>query len=106
MQPIPCSPLQRATDHLDIILSEEEHTALKRIGDRLRFGRQRLGWTQVDLAHRSGIGVATVRRIELGTVTPHPTSVRKLAEALEVRVPWLAIGEEPMQEKTSNAREG
>ena len=69
------------------------------IGDRLRFGRRRQGWTQADLAARSRVGVATIRRIELGEVDPHPSTVRKLAAVLGVRVQWLAVGEAPMAEE-------
>ncbi len=79
---------------------------MEQIGERLRFGRQRLGWTQIDLARQSGVGVATIRRIELSTVAPHPTTVRKLAEAVGVRVPWLSIGEVPMLEESNDAIDG
>ena len=68
------------------------------LGDRLRYGRRRLGLSQEALAQASGVGVATVRRAELGAVAPRPSTLLRLAAALGVRVPWLSVGEEPMTE--------
>ena len=55
------------------------------IGDKLRETRKRALLTQQELADRSGVGVATVIRIERNQVEPHPSTVRKLAAALDVR---------------------
>ena len=68
-------------------------------GDRLRYARRRVGWSQADLAAESGVGVATIRRAELGQVAPRPSTVRKLATALGVRVEWLSVGDGPVAEE-------
>ena len=39
---------------------------------------------QEQLAERSGVGIATIVRIERNQVEPRGSTVRKLAEALEV----------------------
>jgi transcriptional regulator with XRE-family HTH domain len=45
--------------------------------------RRRSGWTQEELAERSGIGVRGLRNIETGRVaTCRPGTVRLLADAL------------------------
>jgi transcriptional regulator with XRE-family HTH domain len=54
------------------------------IGDRLRQTRKRALMTQEQLAKRSGVGIATIVRIERNQVEPRGSTVRKLAEALEV----------------------
>jgi transcriptional regulator with XRE-family HTH domain len=54
------------------------------IGDRLRDLRKRALLTQKELAERSGVGVTTIIRIERNQVEPHGSTIRKLAEALEV----------------------
>jgi transcriptional regulator with XRE-family HTH domain len=54
------------------------------IGDRLRQTRKRALMTQEQLAERSGVGIATIVRIERNQVEPRGSTVRKLAEALEV----------------------
>ena len=54
------------------------------IGDRLRKTRKRALMTQEQLAERSGVGIATIVRIERNQVEPRGSTVRKLAEALEV----------------------
>ncbi|MDP9366883.1 MAG: helix-turn-helix domain-containing protein [Chloroflexota bacterium] len=72
-------------------------------GERLRRARERVGLGQRDLAAAAGIGVATVARLEVGQTHPRPVTVRRLAAALGVRVPWLAVGEEPMLEETKGA---
>jgi transcriptional regulator with XRE-family HTH domain len=54
------------------------------IGDRLRDLRKRALLTQQELADKSGVGVTTIIRIERNQVEPHGSTIRKLAEALEV----------------------
>ena len=51
--------------------------------DLVRKHRRRLGLSQEDLAHRSGMSVRGIRKIETSrTATPRPATVRMLAEAL------------------------
>ena len=54
------------------------------IGERLRKQRTRRVLTQAELAERSGVTTATVARIERDEIEPRMTTLRKLAEALEV----------------------
>src|SRR5436305_11981903 len=56
---------------------------------RLRYWRERRGLTQMELAQRSAVGVATVRRIEAGHDT-YLGTIEKLAKALQVK-PWHLI---------------
>lgn len=66
------------------------------MSERLKHCRREYGWTQRDLARVSGLGLATVRRIEQGEFVPRLDTVRRLAETLHVRGGWLAFGEQPM----------
>jgi transcriptional regulator with XRE-family HTH domain len=54
------------------------------IGDRLRQLRKQSLMTQEELAERSGVAVSTIIRIERNQVEPHGSTIRKLAEALQV----------------------
>ena len=54
------------------------------IGEKLRETRKRKLLTQEQLAERSGVGIATIIRIERNQVEPRGSTIRKLAEALEV----------------------
>ncbi|HET6661106.1 MAG TPA: helix-turn-helix transcriptional regulator [Rubrobacter sp.] len=54
------------------------------IGDRLRDLRKRKLLTQEQLADRSGVGTATIVRVERNQVEPRGSTIRKLAEALNV----------------------
>jgi transcriptional regulator with XRE-family HTH domain len=54
------------------------------IGERLRRLRERRALRQEDLAEIAGVGKNTVNRIEKNRTEPHMTTVRKLADALEV----------------------
>jgi transcriptional regulator with XRE-family HTH domain len=54
---------------------------------RLRLER---GATQEALAYRSGITTGSLARIELGQATPTWTTVRQIAQALEVSLVELA----------------
>lgn len=68
----------------------------KGFGSRLRFARERWKLTQVQLADKAGVGVATVRRAENGYFEPRLESARRLADALHVRLEWLLTGDDPM----------
>ena len=47
-------------------------------------GRKRAGWSQAELARRSGIRLETVNRIENGKNTPDEKTLTKIAKALKV----------------------
>ena len=51
---------------------------------RLKQHRERLLLTQVELAQRSGVAEVTINRIENGRHSARFSTVRKLAEALDV----------------------
>ena len=53
-------------------------------GERLRQLREERALRQEDLAELAGVGKNTINRIERNRTEPHMTTVRKLAEALEV----------------------
>ena len=58
---------------------------------KLREVRERLFVTQADLAQRTGIAEATISRLENGAQRPRISTVRKLAEALNVAPEDLVI---------------
>ncbi len=64
------------------------------VGARLRLARQRKVWTLEDLAQASGVMVATLSRLENGKQEARPSTIRKLAAALDVDPGWLLLGEE------------
>lgn len=68
------------------------------VGQRLRWARERAGLTQNDLFKSSGVSVTAIHRIEQDESKPRPTTARKLAKELGVRVQWLTVGEEPVSE--------
>lgn len=58
--------------------------AVAYIGDKLRRLRTERVLKQSELAESSGVGVATIVRIENNQVEPHVSTIRKLANALGV----------------------
>lgn len=56
----------------------------------LREARLRKLLSQRELARRAGVALATVTNIELGKIRPHPSTLRKLADALGVEPEELA----------------
>ena len=54
------------------------------IGKRLKKQRTRRALTQAELAERAGVTTATVARVERDEIEPRMTTLRKLAQALEV----------------------
>lgn len=58
---------------------------------KLRPLRRRMAWTQEELAEHSGVGIATIIRLEGGDDRPPRVStLRKLADALGVKPAVLA----------------
>ncbi len=54
------------------------------VGLRVKAARVRRMLTQTELASVSGVGRATIARIEAGTGHPRMTTIRALAEALDL----------------------
>ncbi len=67
---------------------------MQTIATRLRGVRQRRVWSQEDLAAAAGVPVVTISRIENGHAQPRPSTIRKLAGALNVDPGWLLFGDE------------
>lgn len=62
----------------------------QRLGSAIRLVRVRRGWRQADLARRSGVGQATISRIERGHVgTLSLDRLRSVAATLDIRVDVL-----------------
>jgi transcriptional regulator with XRE-family HTH domain len=54
--------------------------------ERVKEIRRRKGWSQKELAEESGVGQDTISGIESGRHEPRPSTLRKLADALDVEV--------------------
>jgi transcriptional regulator with XRE-family HTH domain len=55
------------------------------VGEKLKRLRTLNALTQAELAQRAGLTTAAVARIERDEAEPRPSTLRKLAEALDVR---------------------
>lgn len=66
------------------------------IGERLEETRKRRLLTQAELAHKAGVALITVTRLENSKnyVNPRADTVRRLANALDVDPAWLLFGDE------------
>ena len=62
---------------------------LKRMAKRLKALRAERGWSQADLADRSGVSRIHIARIETGQREPTLGVIEKLAKALKVRAAEL-----------------
>ncbi len=58
---------------------------------KLELWRLRRGFTQEKLAKVSGVSLATISRIEKLGVIPHPSTIQKLATALNVETEELLV---------------
>jgi transcriptional regulator with XRE-family HTH domain len=77
--------------------------------DAVKEIRRRKGWSQKDLAEESGVGQDTISGIESGRHEPRPSTLRKLADALDVEVadffrePAVPLGEAPVEAGLADA---
>jgi XRE family transcriptional regulator, regulator of sulfur utilization len=77
------------------VLSDFEYMLL---GEKIRDLRKSKGISQELLAENSNISLRTIQRIETGTVTPRPHTIKTLAAALAVPVEQLSSIEEDTKE--------
>lgn len=57
---------------------------LKRLGENVRQARKARGWSQEELAHRSGLAVVQISRVERGVREVRLGTILKLVRALDV----------------------
>ena len=72
---------------------------METLAQRLEATRRRNVLTQAELATAAGVALITVTRLENGgeAVNPRPTTVRRLAKALDVDPAWLLFGGEDLK---------
>ena len=68
------------------------HAAVQQFGANVRAAREARGWTQEELAHRTGLAVVQVSRIERGVREVRLTTVLRLITGLEARPDDLLAG--------------
>jgi transcriptional regulator with XRE-family HTH domain len=72
----------RKSAGVSVLLAMEEHR--RQAGARVLQLREAKRWTHEDLAHAAGLSVKTVSRFEKGRNEGRRTTIRKLAQALNV----------------------
>jgi transcriptional regulator with XRE-family HTH domain len=63
-------------------------------GKNIRIYRNRRNWSQADLAEYANISINFIGDMERGKKWPHPETLTKLADALEIRIFELFMEEE------------
>jgi transcriptional regulator with XRE-family HTH domain len=72
------------------------------LGGRVQELREEFGWTQAELAERSGVPQATISSVERGG-NPRPGTALKLAEALRATVAELKVGPDHQAKQKTHA---
>lgn len=78
--------------------------SLDTLGERLRFRRKEIGWTQEYLAEQVGTSQAVIQKIENGK-SLRPRKIDSIAQALNVSPAWLMFGERSMDLSDAEAME-
>jgi transcriptional regulator with XRE-family HTH domain len=78
----------------------------ERMAGNLKAWRARRGLTQQALAAKSGVGYASIARIETGEQDPTIGMLERLAEALGVDAVALLVGPEDEKESPKTGRRG
>ena len=74
------------------------------VGNRLREVRKKKAMTQEDVAHKAGIAVSQVGRIERGKLNPSISTIFVIALAMEIEPKDLFEFEEPLVKKKSETK--
>lgn len=72
------------------------------LGKNIRKFRKNFGWTQAELAEKSGISVPFMTQIELGRKSASLEVVQNIASALNVSYGQLFVENETVSEKQPN----
>ncbi|MGJ4939047.1 helix-turn-helix domain-containing protein [Bradyrhizobium sp. HKCCYLS1011] len=75
----------------------------QRLAHRLRFERERRGWSLADVAGHSGVSKATISKIERAEVSPTATVLVRLASAFDLTLAGLMLRAEHHGERVSRA---
>jgi transcriptional regulator with XRE-family HTH domain len=70
---------------MEVWVSRTDDPDMADLGSRLREARERLGLTQEQVAERSGVHATEVSRIEAGKRDLQVSTLRRLAEAVELK---------------------
>lgn len=73
-----------ASEHGVIVIVKGKHHL--GLGDELRRLRKERGWSQLEMTRHTGMPQAKISRLELGKGNPTLETIRKLADALGVRI--------------------
>ncbi|WP_264775681.1 helix-turn-helix domain-containing protein [Deinococcus aetherius] len=73
------------------------------IARRVRLEREARGWSQADLAERSGVSKATVSKIERGEMSPTAVLLVRLASAFDLTLAGLLLRAEGEAARVSRA---
>jgi transcriptional regulator with XRE-family HTH domain len=66
------------------------------LSGNIRALRHDKGWSQAELAEKAGVSIPFLSQIEMGNKWPHPDSLAKIGEALNVQIYELFRGENEM----------
>lgn len=77
---------------------------LRSLGERLRYRRRQMGWTQEQLAVQAGTNQAVIQKIENGK-SLRPRKIDEIAEVLEVNPAWLMFGDDNATPLTDDAKD-
>jgi len=76
---------------------------LRTLGERLRYRRRQMGWTQEQLAAQAGTNQAVIQKIENGK-SLRPRKIDEIAAVLQVNPAWLMFGEDKAEELSADER--
>lgn len=77
---------------------------LRTLGERLRYRRRQMGWTQEQLAVQAGTNQAVIQKIENGK-SLRPRKIDEIASVLEVNPAWLMFGDDKATPLTDEAKQ-
>lgn len=76
---------------------------MKELGDRIKYLREKLNWTQPQLSEKTNLSTVQLSRYETNDRKPDPEALHKLADALDTSADYL-LGRtddpSPTKEKT------
>ena len=71
----------------------ESRMHLKKMGERIRFAREKTGLSQYGLARKAGVSSQCISYMECGLREPMSLNVLKIAEALNCSTDYLLSGD-------------
>ncbi len=84
-KPVTVKKIEKKTPVENVSLAESVELA-SNYRELIKSRRRKLGWSEEDLGEKTGLKTSLIKKIETGKITPSVVDVRKIEDALKIKL--------------------